>query len=207
MFKLALITLLAVFFLFSCNESNDLQTLADWMTGSFTSKAQAESDSSYSEIELEMVRIWPNRTDGHWLYVEQAVVSAKQRPYRQRVYQLTQQDQKTFRSAVYTIDNPLRFAGDWQKNDPLVEIIPDSLALREGCAVILKRITPEMFKGSTVEDKCKSSLRGANYATSEVQVFENRIISWDRGFDVDGNQVWGVEKGGYIFDKKHVDME
>jgi hypothetical protein len=27
------------------------------------------------------------------------------------------------------------------------------------------------------------------------------IISWDRGFDKDDNQVWGAINGGYIFDK------
>jgi hypothetical protein len=27
------------------------------------------------------------------------------------------------------------------------------------------------------------------------------ILSWDRGFDANGNQVWGAEKGGYIFKK------
>jgi hypothetical protein len=25
------------------------------------------------------------------------------------------------------------------------------------------------------------------------------MISWDRGFDADGNQVWGAEGGGYVF--------
>ena len=193
--------------LLSCERSNDLQTLSDWMTGSFTSKAQANSDSSYYEIELEMVRIWPERADGYWLYVEQAVASSKDRPYRQRVYQLTQNEDNSFKSEVYAFDNPLRFAGDWQKDNPLLELTPDSLILRDGCAVILKRISPDEFKGSTIEDKCKSSLRGASYATSEVLVTKDRIISWDRGFDADGNQVWGAEKGGYVFDKKTVKNE
>jgi hypothetical protein len=26
-----------------------------------------------------------------------------------------------------------------------------------------------------------------------------KIVSWDRGFDASGAQVWGAEKGGYIF--------
>jgi hypothetical protein len=25
--------------------------------------------------------------------------------------------------------------------------------------------------------------------------------SWDRGFDAQGNQVWGATKGPYVFDK------
>jgi hypothetical protein len=27
------------------------------------------------------------------------------------------------------------------------------------------------------------------------------LASWDRGFDSTDNQVWGAEKGGYIFKK------
>ena len=36
-------------------------------------------------------------------------------------------------------------------------------------------------------------------ATSEVVVSPGRIESWDRGFDAEGAQVWGAEKGAYVF--------
>jgi hypothetical protein len=36
-------------------------------------------------------------------------------------------------------------------------------------------------------------------ATSEVVVSPGRIESWDRGFDAEGVQVWGAEKGAYVF--------
>ncbi|HRW89883.1 MAG TPA: CpcT/CpeT family chromophore lyase, partial [Flavobacteriales bacterium] len=66
--------------------AQSLAELASWMTGSFSSAAQAEADTNYYAIELEMARIWPERTDGVWLYVEQAVAAKKEKPYRQRVY-------------------------------------------------------------------------------------------------------------------------
>jgi hypothetical protein len=28
------------------------------------------------------------------------------------------------------------------------------------------------------------------------------MLSWDRGYNADGKQVWGAEKGGYRFVKK-----
>jgi len=46
---------------------------------------------------------------------------------------------------------------------------------------------------------CPSELRGAKYATSEVTISKNGFVSWDRGFDENGNQVWGAEYGGYDF--------
>ena len=63
---------------------SDFATLVDWMTGSFSSQAQSLEDEEYFDIRLEMVAIWPMRSDGLWLYVEQASASALDRPYRQR---------------------------------------------------------------------------------------------------------------------------
>lgn len=71
---------------------------------------------------------------------------------------------------------------------------------REGCEVILTK-TENGYEGSTQGDNCKSSLRGASYATSKVSMSANKITSWDQGFDESGNQVWGATKGPYEFVK------
>ncbi|MBS4016235.1 MAG: hypothetical protein KGZ86_07390, partial [Candidatus Latescibacteria bacterium] len=70
----------------------DLQRLADYMTGYFSSEAQALADTDYFDIRLRMQRVWQNRTDGYWLYVEQAVAGYEAKPYRQRVYRVSQID-------------------------------------------------------------------------------------------------------------------
>ena len=44
-----------------------------------------------------------------------------------------------------------------------------------------------------------SVLYGESYAQSQVDVKPDRVESWDRGFDTEGNHIWGAEKGGYIF--------
>ena len=168
------------------------------MTGSFSSQAQSLADSSYFDIRLQMVPIWTQRDDGAWLYVEQAAAAALDRPYRQRVYRVTAEEDGSFRSEVFSIPEPLRFAGAWREEAPLADITPDSLEVREGCAVILHP-TETGFRGSTVDAECQSSLRGASYATSEVVVRPDRIESWDRGFDAEGEQVWGAVEGPYIF--------
>jgi len=176
--------------------SSDLDTLVDWMTGSFASTEQAEKDSSFFDIRLEMVRIWPEREDGIYLYVEQAVATALERPYRQRIYRVREEDGE-FRSEVFTFEEPLRFAGAWRTPDRFAELDPDDLALREGCAVILTR-TETGFEGAT-GSACVSSLRGASTATSEVVLTEDVLTSWDRGFDAEGEQVWGSTEGPYVF--------
>jgi len=177
----------------------DLETLAQWMTGSFSSAEQAAADVDYFDIRLEMVRIWTDRTDGYWFYVEQAAASALDKPYRQRVYHVTTQEDGSFSSAVYAFPEPLAHAGAWKTEDPLADVTRESLEEKTGCAVILRKTVEGHFTGGTVENGCLNTLRGAVYATAEVTVKSDRILSWDRGFDKDGNQIWGAEKGGYIF--------
>ena len=177
----------------------DLQLLASWMTGSFSSEKQAETDPDYFDIRLHMSRIWPDRCDGCWLYVEQAVAGMP--PYRQRVYRVTQIGPALFESKVYSLDNPLQYAGEWEKDEPMSQLTPEKLLDLGGCEIVLKKKNDTTFVGNTIGQECKSSLRDAAYATSEVNIKMEKLVSWDRGFDQDGKQVWGAEKGGYIFDK------
>jgi hypothetical protein len=180
----------------------DVEVLIDYMVGSFSSEEQAEKDSNYFNIELEMVQLWKDRTDGPWLYIEQAVAESKDKPYRQRVYQLRKRNDGKIESLVYTIPDTLRFAGDYKKEFPLLRLTQDSLILKEGCEVVLYQADDGYFEGSTVDKNCGSDLRGASYVTSEVKIDKDKMISWDRGFDESGNQVWGATEGGYIFKKK-----
>jgi len=180
----------------------DVEVLVDYMVGSFSSKEQAEKDSSYLNIELEMVQIWEDRTDGPWIYIEQTDAKTKKKPYRQRVYQTKQRPDGKIESIVYSIPDPLRFAGDYKKDFPLLRLTPDSLLIREGCEVVLHRADDGYFEGGTIDKNCPSDLRGASYATSEVTIDKDKMITWDRGFDENGKQVWGATKGGYIFKKK-----
>jgi hypothetical protein len=200
--QLLLAFIFTVAFSFNVYSQRDVEILVEYMVGSFTSKEQAEKDSSYFNIELEMVQIWKDRTDAPWLYIEQAVAETKDKPYRQRVYQIKQRSDGKIESIVYSIPDPLRFAGDYKKEFPLLRINPDSLLIKEGCEVVLYRTDHGYFEGGTVDKNCTSDLRGARYATSEVMIDKDKMITWDRGFDQNGNQVWGATKGGYIFKKK-----
>jgi len=49
----------------ACTESqeSDLDQLLAMMTGSFSSQAQAEADTNFFDIRLEMKPIWTDRTD------------------------------------------------------------------------------------------------------------------------------------------------
>lgn len=172
------------------------------LTGSFSSLTQSEMDNEFYDIVLHMVPIWEGRIDGPWLYVEQAVAGSADAPYRQRVYHLRQTGENEFVSAVYSFENPEQFAGAYMDATPLAELSPSDLSIRQGCDIAVSWDAAERaFMGSTNGRDCESSLRGAAYATSEVYLHHDRLITWDRGYDNAGMQVWGAVKGGYVFDR------
>ena len=180
-------------------KSIDSERLVKMMEGSFSSEEQSKSDSDYSDIRLHMKRIWPGRTDGKWLYVEQATASDQDKPYRQKVFKITNTYEGRFKSAVYTLNDPVRFAGEWRNETPLSELTPDSLNISEGCADTLTLMNDDGYEGGSRGKNCTSDLRGAQYATTEIKLSHDGIIIWERGFDEDDKQVWGAQKGGYVF--------
>lgn len=196
---LATLIVISISELFGQSKS-ELDLLVNWMTGSFNSEEQARNDSNYYNISLEMHRIWENKNDGYWLYVEQAVATAKDKPYRQRIYHIFEED-GVLKSVIYSIPDEKKFIGGWKNISIFNNLAPEQLETREGCEVIIKRKDENTFIGSTVDKTCTSNLRGADYATTEVTITKDTMISWDRGFNDKDEQVWGATKGGYIFKK------
>ncbi|WP_400080810.1 chromophore lyase CpcT/CpeT [Winogradskyella sp. R77965] len=199
--------LILLFLVYSCKketksevkEDTELKELFTLMQGSFNSEIQAQVDSSYYNISLHMYPIWEDK--GNFLYVEQALNSAQNKPYRQRIYEVTRASDSTFSSAIYMLDVDSLWIGMWKNPKSFDSISLKDIALKDGCEVILKRTAPNQFIGKTGDTTCVSTMRGAAYARSEVEILEDKIISWDRGFDANGEYVWGAEKSGYIFNK------
>ncbi|WP_460218312.1 chromophore lyase CpcT/CpeT [Psychroserpens sp. MEBiC05023] len=162
------------------------------MQGSFNSEVQSQVDSTYFNISLHMYPIWEDK--GHFLYVEQALNARQNKPYRQRIYEVTQLNDSMYSSAIYTIKQDSLWIGKWKTPKAFDALPMDQVTKKEGCEVLLKRLDSNYFKGETGEKTCESTLYGAAYATSEVEILEDKIISWDRGFDTKGNHIWGPKK-------------
>lgn len=176
-----------------------LRKLSKRLTGSFSSARQAGTDTAYFDVSLNTARIWTAREDGYWLYVEQAISKRQTAPYRQRVYHLTQKGD-TLMSEIFELKNPQKFINQHKNPDAFNALSPDSLVALPGCTVYLTK-QKKAFKGATRANNCANDFRGASYATSEVNVYKDRLESWDRGYDAQGNQIWGAVKGPYIFRK------
>ncbi len=179
-------------------EDTELANLFGMMQGSYNSATQAAEDSSYYNISLHMYPIWKDK--GNFLYVEQALNSMQDKPYRQRIYEVKRVDEQTIASYIYTIPNDSLWIGKWKTPEAFDSVTQSDIVLRNGCEVLLQQQEDGTFMGRTGEKTCESSLRGASYATSEVAIDKGLIVSWDRGFDTEGNHIWGAEKGGYVFE-------
>ncbi|MFN8288426.1 MAG: chromophore lyase CpcT/CpeT [Chitinophagales bacterium] len=179
----------------------ELDELVQLMQGRFTSEQQAKSDTDYFNISLIMTPIWTDRTDGKWLYVEQAVATKLEKPYRQRVYHLQHPSKNTFTSDIYTIKDALSFAGLHNDKSKSEKLTFDKIELKDGCTVTLTH-KGDTYEGGTTSANCPSDLRGAKYATTKIVLKRGQLNSWDQGFDESGKQVWGATKGGYIFIKQ-----
>lgn len=194
-----LLTLLVLFISEVSLAQSNLQRLADWMAGTYSSSEQARRDTSYRDISLSITPIWKEKSvKDHWFYVEQAVTSMKNKPYRQRIYHLRQVGRNKYESEVYTLKCPQLCIG---KPEFVNGLPTDSMEVKRGCSVFLIYNDAGYFEGSTHENDCASELYGASFATSSVKVYQNKLESWDRGFNREGKQVWGAEKGGYLFIK------
>ena len=178
---------------------DDFAVLTDWMSGSFSSAAQAAADSSFLDIRLHMQPVWTGRDDGAWFYVEQSVGWAPDKPYRQRVYHVHELEDGRFASEVYELPDPDARVGAWKLDRPLADLGPADLSPREGCVVYLERRDDGAFVGGTRGRECRSALRGATWASTEIEITADRMVSWDRGWNDEGQQVWGSERGGYVF--------
>jgi CpeT protein len=179
----------------------DLTLLASWMSGAYSNQEQARNAETYAYVYLFMIPIWKERQDGYWFYIEQAMTDQLDQPYRQRVYHLSRVNKELIESKIYTLHDPGAFVRAHENLAVLDQLTPEMIVMRPGCSVILRRLNPESFAGSTLGEGCPSELRGAMYTTSQVVINERQMISWDRGYDRGGKQIWGATMGGYVFTK------
>ena len=181
-------------------KDNLLDKFCGFLKGEFNSASQNAKDTNYFNISLVMFPIWDKEKDAKYFYVEQAMVGKEDKPYRQRVYKVYQSSPNTIVSAIYTLKKQEEFVKLHENVKKQKTLSKADIDYKEGCDVFLE-YDGTKFKGGTSGKKCSSNLRGAKYATTEVEVYEDRLISWDRGFTENGIHAWGTTAGGYVFEK------
>lgn len=178
--------------------------LADYAavaTGRFSSLAQHRRDARYDEVEVRVVRIWPERADGLWLYQEQAIAnqSGKTReqalaaPYFQFVARVVPLRSGVLRRDNFRVRDGGRFAG------ARVGQLSQADLMEASCHNRIERVAPGWF--TAVTESCANRYKGASWMQSLAVTTAQTHVNWDRGFDQAGHRVWGPEAGGYIFNR------
>lgn len=176
-----------------------LVRIATRISGNFSNEAQARSDFNYHDVVLHIVRVWPDRSDGPWLYLEQALANAPTQPYRQQVYQLVAAADGSIEIRVFKLPDPIALTAAWREPGRFAALSPPNLVACTGCALHLKLQPDGSLKGVTEGCACASELSSAAYATAELTVTDQELVFWDRGFNAEGTQVWGPAHSGYLF--------
>jgi CpeT protein len=174
-------------------------TFYRYLQGHFDSADQAAAQPSYYHIELTMCPVEAPELGSMALYVEQAL--AGDQPYRQRIYVIEDGDQPDVqaRSVMYELSYATAWAGFCDGESTATGVVsPEYVSKLEGCDVTVSW-DGERFTGGTVEGACINDWGGASYATSEVTLSSELLESWDRGWDADGNYMWGATAGPYEF--------
>lgn len=174
--------------------------LADWLVGDFDSADQAKADPQYYAISMRLCPVDLPALGARVLYIEQATVDDLASPYRQRLYVVDAVSEDMAVSRVYEARSPSQEAElvGLCEDPAAVTLDADAFDLREGCDVVLAW-DGVAFNGGTEGEECGSSLGGASYATSVVTLAGDALMSWDQGWDADGQQVWGAVAGPYEF--------
>ncbi len=178
----------------------ELARIVGYHTGVFTSAPQAARDSDYQVVEFRAVRIWPRRDEGYWVYTEQQI-EGQERPYRQRIQRYFRDADGAIRLRVYTFEQAAEHVGDWQFPARFEALDPGTLSAEDGCDNLYRQVEPGVFAGSTIDEHCRNTWRGAAFMRSISSVTATGFTNWDRGFTEAGEHVWGPRGGGYEFTK------
>ncbi len=176
--------------------------LDDYMvlaTGSFSTAAQAATDSRYDAVTWHVAEIWGDRdADARWLYSESWMDDAEQ-PYMQRISRVTAADDGSLRAERFRLANAARFTGAYAEVSRFDELLEDQLEPVAGCDAVLVRAGTDRFEGGTIGKDCGSKYKGASYALSHTTLHADGMSNWDRGFTASGELAWGPAHGGYRF--------
>jgi hypothetical protein len=104
------------------------------MQGNYSSEAQSKKDTTYYNISLRMVPIWKEK--GNYLYVEQALFNKLEKPYRVRIYKVSQIDNNHFVSEIYTIKKEKDWIGKWKTPEAFDKLTESEIDLNKAVAYI-----------------------------------------------------------------------
>lgn len=194
-------------------KDKDIRRVAEWLTGSFHTFAQVDSDeegnTTYRHIRatlhVQPVAIAGMDANSAALYIENAAAESRQKPYRQRVYVVKRNAAGKIIVEIHRIKNQEQVVNAYKNPALLSNLSLANLTHEAGCDMTFERVNAKLYKGAAGENgSCKSTLRGATHTKSQTELTPTQITNLDQGFDDAEAHKWGPPPGtiGHIFIKK-----
>ncbi|MBW4698629.1 MAG: chromophore lyase CpcT/CpeT [Aphanocapsa lilacina HA4352-LM1] len=178
-----------------------VEEVAARLSGVMATTQQAQSDSARPDVRMTTcsVQLEGDKSKAIYLYQEQAMSNKLNEPYRQRLLRIAASaDGRAVESVGFKFVEAKPLAGLCAKPTAERLIAPMTLDGDPTCTVRLVQ-AGDRYVGTTPEGGCPSNVRGAARITNEITLYKEGMDTRDRGFDAQGNQVWGAQEEPYRF--------
>ena len=170
------------------------------LVGVMDTSAQAKTNPNAPDVRITTCKVRVENADQKsvFLYQEQAMRSRLSQPYRQRFLQISSSnDSQIVQSAGYKPPTPQAWVGLCNQPEAKRVVLLSDIGKTE-CSVFLRR-DREKYIGETQNGGCPSNYKGAVRITNRIVLHQTGMDTMDRGFDADGNVVWGAKEEPYQF--------
>jgi CpeT/CpcT family (DUF1001) len=177
-----------------------VQAVVKHLVGVMDTGLQATVNPQKSHVRMTTCRVTLTSAppDIVYLYQEQALAVSLTKPYRQRILEISASPySQTVRSRSFKLSHPVALIGWCQQPEAQRKLVAQDLDVAV-CSVFLRQSGDE-FAGSTPIDGCPANIRGAVRITNRIRLHAHGMETWDRGFDAQGNQVWGAQTEAYQY--------
>ena len=167
------------------------------LQGVMDTSAQAAADEASPAVQMTTCPIVfdgdvpEDYQSAAFLYQEQALIERLDQPYRQRFLAIAPDLlSNSIQSITFRPPHPEQWTGLCDRPHDDRAIQTRDLG-EETCWVFLRSAASD-YIGRTPVGGCPTNVNGAVAITNVVVLHDEGMDTWDRGFDADGNQVWGA---------------
>ena len=172
-----------------------------WLEGSFSTSLQAEMDSNYDALSMDVCRLQIPELGQRVLYFEQTTLGSANRVQSQKLFSIDEDGNRVaMRYLAMRPELEAALVGVCEAPES-AEIDLAMVAKADPCTLWITPEGEDQYGGGTVGTECTTSIDGVDYETSYMVIEPLNIELWERGWNSEDRQVWGPENGPYQFER------
>lgn len=190
---------------FAREEISHVKKVASHLIGKMDTSQQAQVNPDRRSVRMTTCEVTvEGQPESFFLYQEQALTNKLNQPYRQRVLQLISHSNNQVESKSFKLLKQKDFVQLCEQSQPVMKTTDLGEYV---CSVFLEPVgdrssratSSDRYIGETPPEGCPTNYRGAVKITNKIILHDQGMDTNDRGFDADGNLVWGAKEDSYEF--------